>query len=147
VPKNFIVIKNSPLKRKASPERSGFTSLPRRVLQRYNFQTWWPWRNWGFFSRTCFPNVGALTIIMAPMKRKTQPKTAAAAFYDLDGTLVKTNLVHALLFQARNQQGILRSVAKSALTLASIPLFIAIDTYSRNVFQEFFFIGRCAFSH
>lgn len=73
------------------------------------------------------------------MKRKTQPKTAAAAFYDLDGTLVKTNLVHALLFQARNQQGILRSVAKSALTFASIPLFIATDTYSRNVFQEFFF--------
>src|SRR5262245_2493354 len=73
------------------------------------------------------------------MKRKSQTKTTGAAFYDLDGTLVKTNLVHALLFPSRNQQGVLRSVGKTALTLASIPVFIATDTYSRNVFQEFFF--------
>ena len=33
-----------------------------------------------------------------------------AAFYDLDGTLVRTNLVHALAFFARNDRGILRSL-------------------------------------
>jgi HAD superfamily hydrolase (TIGR01490 family) len=63
----------------------------------------------------------------------------AAAFYDLDGTLVKTNLVHALLFQARNQQGILRSIRKTASVVTSIPVFFATDMYSRNVFQEKFF--------
>ncbi len=68
--------------------------------------------------------------------RKGKP---AAAFYDLDGTLVKTNLVHALLFQARNQQGILRSIAKSARVIGSVPAFIATDLFSRSVFQEMFF--------
>src|SRR3990172_7704420 len=73
----------------------------------------------------------------APRSNKSGRK--AAAFYDLDGTLVKTNLVHALFYQARNQQGILRSVAKSARVFASVPIFIATDMYSRSVFQEFFF--------
>ena len=41
----------------------------------------------------------------------------AAAFYDLDGTLVRTNLVHAFAFSARNQQGILKSAIKTAATL------------------------------
>jgi len=71
-------------------------------------------------------------------KKNTKPKSAAA-FYDLDGTLVKTNLVHALLFQARNQQGILRSAAKTAKVIASVPAFIATDMYSRSAFQAFFF--------
>lgn len=63
----------------------------------------------------------------------------AAAFYDLEGTLVSTNLVHTLGFYARHQQGILRSLRKSAATLASIPLFAATDAYSRMVFNDLFF--------
>jgi HAD superfamily hydrolase (TIGR01490 family) len=76
------------------------------------------------------------------MKRATRvpkAKRAAAAFYDLDGTLVKTNLVHALFFQARNQQGILRSIKKTASVFASIPAFLLTDAYSRTAFQEMFF--------
>ena len=42
---------------------------------------------------------------------------AAAAFYDLDGTLVRTNLVHAFAFTARNQQGILKSITKTVATM------------------------------
>jgi len=64
---------------------------------------------------------------------------AAAAFYDLEGTLVSTNLVHTLGFYARNQQGILRSIRKGASTLVSIPLFAAADAYSRMVFNDIFF--------
>ncbi len=64
---------------------------------------------------------------------------AAAAFYDLEGTLVSTNLVHTLGFYARNQQGLLRSVRKSVSTLASIPLFAVADSYSRMVFNDIFF--------
>ena len=64
---------------------------------------------------------------------------AAAAFYDLEGTLVSTNLVHTLGFYARNQQGLLRSIQKGASTLISIPLFAAADAYSRMVFNDIFF--------
>ena len=76
---------------------------------------------------------------MKKVPRGGKEKRKAAAFYDLDGTLVKTNLVHALFFQARNQPGILRSIGKSAQVFASVPLFIATDMYSRSVFQEFLF--------
>ena len=64
---------------------------------------------------------------------------AAAAFYDLEGTLVSTNLVHTLGFYARNQQGLLRSVRKSAATLVSLPLFAVADQYSRVFFNDLFF--------
>lgn len=63
----------------------------------------------------------------------------AAAFYDLDGTLVKTNLVHAFAYNARNQQGILRSVTKTLSTALSVPLFAAADMYNRRLFNDLFF--------
>ncbi|MGB8510552.1 MAG: HAD family phosphatase [Pyrinomonadaceae bacterium] len=63
----------------------------------------------------------------------------AAAFYDLEGTLVSTNLVHTLGFYARNQQGLLRSISKSVATLASLPVFAVTDQYSRMVFNDLFF--------
>lgn len=64
---------------------------------------------------------------------------AAAAFYDLEGTLVSTNLVHTLSFYAKNQQGLLRSLTKTASTVFSIPLFAVTDQYSRKVFNDMFF--------
>lgn len=65
---------------------------------------------------------------------------AAAAFYDLDGTLVRTNLVHAFAFTARNQQGILKSVLKTAYTMASVPMFLAADFWNRRLFNDLFFV-------
>jgi HAD superfamily hydrolase (TIGR01490 family) len=64
---------------------------------------------------------------------------AAAAFYDLEGTLVSTNLVHTLGFYAKNQQGLFRTFKKSASTLLSLPIFAATDQYSRKVFNDLFF--------
>ena len=64
---------------------------------------------------------------------------AAAAFYDLDGTLVRTNLVHAFAYNAKNQQGLIKSVIRTATTLASVPLFAAADFYSRRLFNDVFF--------
>jgi HAD superfamily hydrolase (TIGR01490 family) len=64
---------------------------------------------------------------------------AAAAFYDLEGTLVSTNLVHTLGFYAKNQPGLLRSFRKSAKTLLSLPVFAVTDQYSRKVFNDLFF--------
>jgi HAD superfamily hydrolase (TIGR01490 family) len=63
----------------------------------------------------------------------------AAAFYDLEGTLVSTNLVHTLAFYARRQQGVWQTLKKSAGTLAKLPFFGVTDLYSRNVFNEVFF--------
>ncbi|MEJ7700562.1 MAG: HAD-IB family hydrolase [Pyrinomonadaceae bacterium] len=63
----------------------------------------------------------------------------AASFYDLEGTLVSTNLVHTLGFYARRQQGLLATAKKSFTTLAKLPLFGITDLYSRNVFNQFFF--------
>lgn len=71
------------------------------------------------------------------MKRIT--KQSAAAFYDLEGTLVSTNLVHTLGFYSQRQQGLLNTITKSAATIAKIPFFAATDFYSRNVFNELFF--------
>ena len=64
---------------------------------------------------------------------------AAAAFYDLEGTLVSTNLIHTLGFYARNEPGLFRSFKKSAATLLSVPLFAVSDQYSRKVFNDLFF--------
>jgi len=63
----------------------------------------------------------------------------AAAFYDLDGTLIRTNLVTTFAYYARNDQGIWRSVRRTAATVAAVPLFIAADLYSRKVFNDLFF--------
>ena len=65
---------------------------------------------------------------------------AAAAFYDLDGTLVRTNLVHAFAYNARNQQGLWRSVVRTATTAVSVPFFYAADFYSRRLFNDVFFL-------
>lgn len=63
----------------------------------------------------------------------------AAAFYDLDGTLIRTNLVHALSFFARNQQGLFSSVSKTAKIALNLPVFLAANLYSRKIFNSVFF--------
>ena len=64
---------------------------------------------------------------------------AGAAFYDLEGTLVSTNLVHTLTFYAKRQQGLLQSFKKTATTFFSLPVFAATDQYSRKVFNDLYF--------
>ena len=64
---------------------------------------------------------------------------AGAAFYDLEGTLVGTNLVHTLGFYARHQPNLLSSLRKSAATVLSLPVFAITDQYSRKVFNDLYF--------
>jgi HAD superfamily hydrolase (TIGR01490 family) len=63
----------------------------------------------------------------------------AAAFYDVDGTLIRTNIVHAFAFYARNQPTITGSLIKTVKTALSIPLFLTADKLSRKVFNEVFY--------
>jgi HAD superfamily hydrolase (TIGR01490 family) len=69
-----------------------------------------------------------------------------AAFYDLEGTLVRTNLVHTLAFYAKRQQGLWQTAKASAGTLVKLPFFGITDLYSRNVFNEVFFRSYEGFS-
>ena len=66
-------------------------------------------------------------------------KPRAAAFYDLDGTIVTTNLVHAYWYYARNNQGLMRSVMAAAKVLRRVPMYVATNMLDRQIFNELFF--------
>lgn len=63
----------------------------------------------------------------------------AAAFYDVDGTLIKTNIVHAFAWYARHQPTLTGSLVKSAKTALAIPLFLVADKLSRKAFNQLFY--------
>jgi HAD superfamily hydrolase (TIGR01490 family) len=65
--------------------------------------------------------------------------TRSAAFYDVDGTLIKTNIVHAFAWYAAHQPTLSGSLARSVLTGLSVPLFLAADKLSRKAFNELFY--------
>ena len=62
-----------------------------------------------------------------------------AAFFDVDGTLIGTNIVHAFAFYAMNQGSIFGTAWRTARTVASVPLFWALDKANRKVFNEIFY--------
>jgi len=68
-----------------------------------------------------------------------RPMSAKAAFYDVDGTLVKTNVVHVYAYYAMNRGSVLGMAGRSLATAASLPLFGVLDTFNRKVFNEFFY--------
>ena len=68
-------------------------------------------------------------------------ETRRAAFFDVDGTLVRTNIVHAYAY-LRDEPGV-RSSGIAWQTLRdgrlACPLFGALDLVNRKVFNEFFY--------
>ena len=62
-----------------------------------------------------------------------------AAFYDVDGTLVRTNIVHAYAYYAMNRGSISGILTRSLGTAFSLPLFGALDLIDRKTFNEFFY--------
>jgi HAD superfamily hydrolase (TIGR01490 family) len=67
------------------------------------------------------------------------PDEGRAAFFDVDGTLVRTNIVHAFAFYAMNQGTIFGTAWNTARTVASIPLLWAADQVNRKLFNEMFY--------
>ncbi len=61
------------------------------------------------------------------------------AFYDLDGTLVSTNVVHQYAWYARQSPSRLESWSRTARLLASAPLLIALEKRSRRKFNVAFY--------
>jgi HAD superfamily hydrolase (TIGR01490 family) len=64
---------------------------------------------------------------------------AKAAFFDVDGTLVRTNIVHAFAYYAMNQGSIFGTAWHTARTALSVPLFWAADKLNRKTFNEIFY--------
>ncbi|MBK9031851.1 MAG: HAD-IB family hydrolase [Myxococcales bacterium] len=63
----------------------------------------------------------------------------SAAFYDVDGTLIRINIVHTFSYYAQRQPSLLESVKRTITTAASIPMFWAADKVSRKWFNEIFY--------
>lgn len=61
------------------------------------------------------------------------------AFYDLDGTLVSSNVVTRYAFFARKHPSRAQAILKYTKLLLSVPVLIGLDLYSRRLFNEVFF--------
>jgi HAD superfamily hydrolase (TIGR01490 family) len=64
---------------------------------------------------------------------------AAAAFYDVDGTLIGTNVVHAYAFYARNVPTLTGKVGRTAKLVASLPFYAVADKFGRKYFNDIFY--------
>ena len=71
---------------------------------------------------------------------------AAAAFYDVDGTLIKTNVVHAYAYYAANAPQISVRIKRTAGLLASLPLYWIADKYDRKLFNDAFYKNYAGFT-
>ncbi len=64
---------------------------------------------------------------------------ALAAFYDLDGTLVSSNVVTRYAFFARHCPSRTEALLRYGKVVLGVPLWIALDVYSRRLFNEVFY--------
>jgi HAD superfamily hydrolase (TIGR01490 family) len=76
----------------------------------------------------------------------TESTHRAAAYFDVDGTLTKTNLFDTLWFYLWNQQNPFAGLGRVAQTVASIPGYLAADQVDRSTFNEMLFRGYEGFS-
>ena len=67
------------------------------------------------------------------------PVPSRGAFFDVDGTLVGTNIVHAFAYYAMNQGSIFGTAWRTARTIAGVPLYWALDKLNRKAFNEVFY--------
>ena len=65
----------------------------------------------------------------------------AASYFDVDGTLVKSNLFDSLLFYVMNQQNPFLGAGRVLKTFASVPALIAAEQVDRGTFNEWLFRG------
>jgi len=69
-----------------------------------------------------------------------------AAFYDMDGTLIKTNVVHAYAYYALNAGTIGKRLNKTASLIANLPFYWVADKIDRKLFNEAFYKSYEGFS-
>src|SRR5207237_9986445 len=70
---------------------------------------------------------------------RMRPYANCAAFYDVDGTLVRINIVHAFAYYAARHASLGESALATLKTAASVPLYWIADKLSRKWFNEIFY--------
>jgi HAD superfamily hydrolase (TIGR01490 family) len=61
------------------------------------------------------------------------------AFFDVDGTLVSTNVVHAYAYYVFNRGTFFGTARRIASGLLMAPIYAAADAYNRKIFNELFY--------
>jgi HAD superfamily hydrolase (TIGR01490 family) len=70
---------------------------------------------------------------------KTKAADGKAAFFDVDGTLISTNVVHAYAYYATNAGNVPAIVKRTVQTVLGLPVFGALNLIDRKIFNEFFY--------
>jgi HAD superfamily hydrolase (TIGR01490 family) len=70
-----------------------------------------------------------------------------ASYFDVDGTLTRSNLLDTLWFYLRNQQTPQRTVASMMKTVLQAPALFAAEQVDRSTFNEWLFRGYAGISH
>lgn len=71
----------------------------------------------------------------------------AASYFDVDGTLVRTNLVHPTVFYLMHQRTPMRSLQKLARAAFRSPQFLWAELQDRRMFNEALFTSYEGISH
>ena len=74
-----------------------------------------------------------------PPAAEPKPLTGKAAFFDIDGTLISTNVVHAYGYYAMNEGSVKGIVGRTLSTVTQIPLFGVLNLVDRKIFNEYFY--------
>ena len=69
----------------------------------------------------------------------TTVKPGKAAFFDVDGTLISTNVVHAYGYYAMNEGSYSGIVKRTLQTVVNLPVFGALNLIDRKIFNEYFY--------
>lgn len=75
----------------------------------------------------------------APEPKATAPRWERGAFFDVDGTLVSTNVVNAYAHYVFNRGTLLGTLGRVAHGLMMAPVWAVTDAMNRKVFNELFY--------
>ncbi len=77
----------------------------------------------------------------APAAKTALPKARweKGAFFDVDGTLISTNVVHAYAYYVLNRGTLLGTAERLLKGLAMAPIYAAANAFNRKVFNELFY--------
>jgi HAD superfamily hydrolase (TIGR01490 family) len=68
-----------------------------------------------------------------------KPRWEKGAFFDVDGTLISTNVVHAYAYYVLNRGTLLGTAERLLKGLAMAPVYAAANAFNRKVFNELFY--------